>query len=277
MTVGVNGSTASLRALDWAVDEASLHRLPLRIVHASLWERFESAVPGEGDEPSSSETAAEREIVRSAQARARVRQQDTEVRTDVLAGDPVEVLVEAGGASFALVVGHREHGSLVHRLTSGSTAAGVAHHVWCPFVVVGAASSGGRQEAGPVVLGVDADARPASAHVAFALQEARARGCELVAVHALPRHGNSRHNDEPATDALLNAGLGRAAAEHGVVVRAMTQEGHADQVLARAARHADLLVLGTRHRHGALHLGLGPVHHFALLRSPAPVALVPHT
>ncbi|MBQ0825064.1 hypothetical protein J5Y05_00840 [Streptomyces sp. RG38] len=36
-----------MRALDWAADAAALHGLPFRIVHASVWERFEGAVPAE--------------------------------------------------------------------------------------------------------------------------------------------------------------------------------------------------------------------------------------
>jgi nucleotide-binding universal stress UspA family protein len=39
IVVGVDGSAHSLRALDWAVAEASARRSPLRIVHAFLWLR----------------------------------------------------------------------------------------------------------------------------------------------------------------------------------------------------------------------------------------------
>jgi len=41
VVVGVDGSEGSLRALDWAVAEAARSRLSLRVVHASLWERYE--------------------------------------------------------------------------------------------------------------------------------------------------------------------------------------------------------------------------------------------
>ncbi|MGX1154111.1 universal stress protein [Streptomyces albogriseolus] len=46
-TVGAGGSSASMRALDWVADEAALHGLPLRILHASVWERFEGATLAE--------------------------------------------------------------------------------------------------------------------------------------------------------------------------------------------------------------------------------------
>ncbi len=45
LVVGVDGSDASLTATDWAADEAVRLALPLRIVYASFWERYEGAVP----------------------------------------------------------------------------------------------------------------------------------------------------------------------------------------------------------------------------------------
>ncbi|MFB7510384.1 universal stress protein, partial [Streptomyces broussonetiae] len=43
LVVGVGGSDSSLQAVDWAADETARHGLPLRLVHASLWERHEGA------------------------------------------------------------------------------------------------------------------------------------------------------------------------------------------------------------------------------------------
>ncbi|MFF2409891.1 universal stress protein [Streptomyces sp. NPDC058092] len=45
IVVGVDGSEGSLRALDWAAAEAARSRLPLRVIHASLWERYEGMLP----------------------------------------------------------------------------------------------------------------------------------------------------------------------------------------------------------------------------------------
>lgn len=41
LVVGVDGSEFSLRAVDWATAEAARYGLPLRLVHASLWQRYE--------------------------------------------------------------------------------------------------------------------------------------------------------------------------------------------------------------------------------------------
>lgn len=45
LVVGVDGSESSLLAVDWAVAEAVRHGVPLRLVHASLWERYEGTMP----------------------------------------------------------------------------------------------------------------------------------------------------------------------------------------------------------------------------------------
>lgn len=47
LVVGVDGSEPSLRAVDWATDEATLRGVPLRLVYASLWERYEGAALAE--------------------------------------------------------------------------------------------------------------------------------------------------------------------------------------------------------------------------------------
>jgi hypothetical protein len=43
LVVGAEGPESGLRVVDWVVDEAVRHGLRLRIVHASLWERYEGA------------------------------------------------------------------------------------------------------------------------------------------------------------------------------------------------------------------------------------------
>lgn len=58
LIVGVDGSDSSLVAIDWAVDEAARLGVPLRLVHASRWERYEGpALPGTLDRPSEQVTA----------------------------------------------------------------------------------------------------------------------------------------------------------------------------------------------------------------------------
>ena len=70
LVVGVDGSDGSLRAIDWAVDEAQRRGLSLRLVYASLWERYEGALPTAGRERPSEQVMAEN-IVGTAAERVR--------------------------------------------------------------------------------------------------------------------------------------------------------------------------------------------------------------
>ncbi|MFJ3616745.1 universal stress protein [Streptomyces iakyrus] len=131
--------------------------------------------------------------------------------------------------------------------------------------------SAGRQVVLGVGEGTDADAAP----VTFALQEVQARGCDLVMVHARSRR--ETRQDPPglgssqAAEALLGAAVpDRTALERGVVVHRRIVDGPTRDALLRAADHADLLVLGVRHRHGMRRRELGPTHHAAHATRPAP-------
>lgn len=86
LVVGVDGSDASLTAVDWAADEAARHGWPLRIVHASLWERYEGAVPAFTTDRPADQILAEN-IVGVAGERAERRQPGLTVTTEVLAED----------------------------------------------------------------------------------------------------------------------------------------------------------------------------------------------
>ncbi|GAA4543809.1 hypothetical protein GCM10023097_17620 [Streptomyces collinus] len=106
LVVGVDGSEPSLRAVDWAADEAALRGVPLRLVHASLLERYEGAAPAEDlGEPSGPVLADG--IVDGAARRASTRKPDLKVSTEVLPEEPEYALVREGAHASALVLGSR--------------------------------------------------------------------------------------------------------------------------------------------------------------------------
>jgi nucleotide-binding universal stress UspA family protein len=72
LVVGVDGSDSSLWAVDWAVDEAARHGLPLRLLYGSLWERYESGRPSFSTGRPAEEVFAEH-VIASAAERARLR------------------------------------------------------------------------------------------------------------------------------------------------------------------------------------------------------------
>jgi nucleotide-binding universal stress UspA family protein len=283
IVVGVDGSESALRAVDWAADEAALRGLPLRLVYASLWERYEGSRPAEDlDRPSEEERVED--IVTAAARRAARRRADVKISTDVLPEEPEYTLVRESREAALLVTGTRGRGGLAGALL-GSVSLTVAGHAHCPMIVV----RGDQDDAVPpgkhgrVVVGVG-DTPAASETVRFAFEEARRRGAVLDAVRAwrCPAHETTdypqlagepaRLHEQHAVDAL-EAALKEAPDD--VVVRRRTLEGHARTVLVGASRDADLLIVGARRRPRHFGLQLGRVAHGVLHRSDCPVAVVP--
>nr|WP_168720703.1 universal stress protein [Streptomyces sp. SAT1]ANO42541.1 universal stress protein [Streptomyces sp. SAT1] len=289
LVVGVDGSEPALRAVDWAADEAVLRGLPLRVVYASLWERYEGAALARDLGKPDARVAAE-DVVRAGAHRARARRPDLAVSLAALPEAPEYALLREARNASALVVGSRGRGG-VSGLLLGSVGLYVAAHADCPVVVV---RPGGDNQArtavhGRVVVGIGDE--PA-AEVPFAAREAALRGAALEAVRAWRCPA-----PEPAGHPLLTGGpergYGEAAEEAAaaaaevleealrdvpprVEVRRRTAEGPAHKVLLGASRTADLLVVGARRRPGRLGLQLGRVAHALLHHALCPVAVVPH-
>ncbi|MEU5047354.1 universal stress protein [Streptomyces griseorubiginosus] len=284
LIVGVDGSDACLPAVDWAADEATRHGLPLRLVFACLWERYEGAQPSTARARPSDPLPAEH-IVASAAERAARRDRDLKVTTDILRVDAVDALLREGNNAFALVTGSRGRGQL-KGLLLGSVGLAVAARAHCPVIVVRgapAALDGTRER---ILLGVDEPAAGGEA-VRFAFREAEVRGCTLDAVRAwrcpaqestVPPALTARqgHQHEEHASAQLDEALRDAVAEHpGVRVRRRAVEGAARTVLVNRSASADLVVVGARRRSGHFGLQLGRVSHTLLHHADCPVAVVP--
>ncbi|MEZ7153934.1 universal stress protein [Streptomyces sp. MAD19A] len=284
LVVGVDGSGSSMEAVDWAVDEAARLGLPLRIVHASLWERYETRVPSFATGRPAEEVLAGN-IVAAGTERARLRRRDLDVSGQVVPEEAVSALLHAAREASALVTGSRGRGGIVGMLL-GSVSLTVAARADCPVIVVRGDKRNRQGGYGRVVVGV-AEPTQSSAAVGFAFREAEARGCALDAVRAWrrPVHEHVDHPlvvDEAAgvreerASALLSDALSEAVRDHpGIDVTRRTREGPAHQVLQEAATQADLLVVGARRRHGHLGLQLGRVAHALLHHAACPVAVVP--
>lgn len=174
LVVGVDGSDSSLAAVDWAVDEAVRHGLPLRLVHASLWEMYEGAQPSFSTDRPAEEVMAEH-IVASCVERARRRNPEVKLSGEALAQDAVSTLLRAGPEAFALVTGSRGRGEIAGMLL-GSVSLAVAARAVCPVVVVRGAEPNRWRALGRIVVGVG-DATGSAAAVRFAVREAE---CEAA-------------------------------------------------------------------------------------------------
>jgi len=283
LVVGVDGSEQSLRAVDWAADEAALRGVPLRLVYASLWERYEGAALAKDLGRPDEQVMAE-DIVEAAARRAHRRQVDVKISTDVLPEEPEYALVREGRSARALVLGTRGRGS-VTELLLGSVSLTVAARADCPVIVLRGSHDNRAKPGmrGRIVVGVGEEPEP-SAAVRFAIQEAQERRVPLEAVRAwrCPAHESTDHpllageparlHEQRAVEAL-EAALRDAPA--GVEVHRRTVEGPARRVLLDASYDADLLVVGARRRQGHFGLQLGRVAHAVLHHSACPVAVVP--
>ncbi|WP_406501393.1 universal stress protein [Streptomyces sp. NBC_01590] len=300
VVVGVDGSDGSLRALDWAAAEAARTRLPLRVVHASLWEHYEglrptvdAGVPGE-------QLLAEH-LVASARDRVRDLRPEVSVVADVQPEDPVAALVRESHEASLVVLGSRGRGRIAGMLL-GSVGLALAGRSHCPVVVIPARQPGTPASPGRVVVGISDAAGPSPATV-FALAQAASRQGELTAVRAWRRPAHELLSHPPLGGSSFSTHRRQAEEHLGEVLKALetlearrkrdTQEvqdgsgtvvihrsvaqGPAHEVLLEAAETAELLVVGARRSSGWHGLQLGTVNHAVLHHSPCPVAVVPDT
>ncbi|WP_427924213.1 universal stress protein [Streptomyces sp. cg40] len=283
IVVGVDGSEPSLRAVDWAADEAAVRGLPLRLVYASLWERYEGTSLA-ADIVKPSEQVLAEDIVDSAARRARRRQPDLDVSVDVLPEEPEYALVRESRSASALVTGTRGRSGLAEALL-GSVSLTVAGHAQCPMIIVRGNHDNQARTAthGRVVVGVGE--KPAgSAAVRFAFEEARRRGVPVDVVRAwrCPAHESTDHplmsgeparlHEQQAVEALETA---LKDVPDDVEAHRRVVEGPTRAVLVDASRDADLLIVGAKRRPGHYGLQLGRVAHGVLHHSACPVVVVP--
>lgn len=267
LMVGIDGSEASLKAVDWAAHEAVIHDLPLHLVHAA-------ASDGEASE-----------LVAAASQRARSSAPHVRLSSEVPHEEAASALVGRGRNAFALVLGSRGRGGLAGLLL-GSVSLAVAARADCPVAVVRGRAQYEADRYGSVVVGVDGGGSGTA--VRFALREAHVRRCRLVAVHAwavplgtpagslpLPGYASEARRRMPG-EVLDDALDGPAEQYPGASVSRLAVEGHARKALLDASADADLLVVGARRRHGQPGLQLGLTNHAVLHHAPCPVAVVPH-
>jgi nucleotide-binding universal stress UspA family protein len=133
IVVGVDGSAASRAALGWAVRQAKLSGA--RVEAVTAWE-VPLALrtpwpPGLSTDfrKAAADTLADA-VADTPDADGRV-----EIRSEVVEGNPAQVLLDASAGAELLVVGSRGHGGFVDALL-GSVGQHCVHHATCPVVVI---------------------------------------------------------------------------------------------------------------------------------------------
>ncbi|GHE90151.1 stress-inducible protein [Streptomyces longispororuber] len=295
VTVGVDGSRASMDAADWAAREALRHDVPLRLVNAGA---PPPASPARGHRlPGPDADRARGVLDRAAIALAYVHPA-LEIHAQQPRGPVVPALLAASAEAEALVLG--SSGPVVTAgftgFLAGSVATSVAARAERPVVLVRA---GERPEDAhvpdatgapsrttphrPVVLCLDVR-DPGERLVEYAFTAATARGAPLRVLYAwsTPRSARS----PAATDLADHLARERAARAEllGVLepwrrafprteVVARTVFGRPGPHLPKAAADASLLVVGRRTTAGPR---LGRTAHAAIHHVVRPVAVVPY-
>jgi len=138
ITVGIDGSDHSVRALEWAANEAAVRHAPLTVltVHSvaqSGWTGNPIILPQDSKDLEEERQGAEEMTLKVTSQLGEARPASVTVRA--VSGFPAQELIEASRGTDLMVVGSRGAGGFV-KLVAGSVSDQVVHHAHCPVVVV---------------------------------------------------------------------------------------------------------------------------------------------
>jgi nucleotide-binding universal stress UspA family protein len=283
VVVGIDGSECDELAIQWATKEASMRRLPLRVVN--VLDPPVMARPLDIDLADRILTYCRehaRQIVDDGAARARSLVPDVEVTPTVVTGQVVPALLTETANARLVVLGSGRRFDAT-RVRLGSVAAHVSAHATCPVIVARSPVTGELATAvgpGGIVVGVDGSAISEAA-IAFAFEEASWRGLGLTVIHAW------QTARMPVTFDVAEAT--REAAEERVLAEALAgwSEKYPDvQLMSRLVRDhparalmeesmgAVLLVLGSHGRGRFAEMVLGSVSQVVLRHASTSIAIV---
>jgi len=246
VVVGVDETPTSYTAVDHAAIEAELRGWDLRLLHV----QHTGGIHPPGHD------AAVRLLERMAD-RVRAYSPAVTVTSRIEVGAAAPLLLSDAHDASLVVVGHRH--SATGMAFGLSVADRVAAHRTGPVLVVRVPGWPPGPDFGTRPLLVGVDGSPASEPVvAFAIDEARARGCDVILLHA--------------------AGAGAAPEEleshDGVLVRRRVVAGDPVSALIDASGSAAAVVVGRRGPGGFASSLLGSVSRALVQRAMCPVFLV---
>ncbi|MFC7464940.1 universal stress protein [Brachybacterium sp. GCM10030252] len=236
IVVGYDDTTASAGAVRWAAELARDTRRPLRLVHAWTLPMLGHGMAGVPVmDPAGPRNQALRVLDDAVDAVSDVTR-EIAVTTELLPGNPRDVLGEVSVTADLLVVGTRGLGAVMSTLL-GSVSRGILHDAGCPVAII----RSDQHRAGPVLAAVDGSEAGQEA-VDAASDLAAAWGTALRIVHV--RAGGAAAD----ADGLLEAAVQRARGRHdGITVDAGLLEGRSvPDALLTAAAGARILVMGHR-------------------------------
>ncbi|MGW6542075.1 universal stress protein [Streptomyces massasporeus] len=139
IVLGVDGSAAGQKAVDFAFAEAALHNAPLVALHT--WTTWNAPMPAPQDpsvpyaNPPGALAEEEERLLAEAVAGRQERYPGVAVDHRVVRGGAREALIEASRSARLVVVGARGRGGFAGLLL-GSVSQALLHHAHCPVAVV---------------------------------------------------------------------------------------------------------------------------------------------
>jgi nucleotide-binding universal stress UspA family protein len=271
IVVGIDGSDAGWRALEWAADVAEHTERALRVVHVG-----DTRPPTEASVDQRSYGNA---LLADALATLAEDHDRLPVEAELHEGSAAEVLIDLSRAAELIVVGR---GKRVLAALLGSVAHRLLTHAHCPTAVVGLQSD---VTSNRVVVGVS-DSAGGAAALLFAAGEAARRDAELVAV----RSWSAREWRLAAAAALPISSPELWEREERAVlddcvreirdlypelkVRAVLSRTPTEIALEQESLGAVMLVLGCRRADDSRVQRLGPISSWAAHHFDCPVVVV---
>jgi nucleotide-binding universal stress UspA family protein len=283
IVAGLDSSACSRHAVDWAAAEAVRRGTQLELVHA--YQVPVRGYPAYFPDPNldSIMRRAARDLLDQTAAEVRNSHPGLPIGVQLSHSDAATALRYASTGAALTVVGIRGTGR-VAEIVMGSVALAIASDNPAPVAVIHPEHQPDSQL--PVVVGVDGSPNSTTA-IAFAFAAAELRHVPLLAVHsswyntatdaAFP---GLRMVSEPLVGVrrarrLLSDELSACRAKYpGVRVIQRLSRTRPTAALLHYCHEAQLVVVGTRGRHGIAGLVLGSTSHALIVRGSCPVVVV---
>jgi nucleotide-binding universal stress UspA family protein len=141
--VGVDGSSSSQRALEWAVREAEVHGNTVLAISTYSIPTMAIAESGFALESGNLQELADycRDVLATQIAEVSDGHSSVRIEPKVVHGPAAQVLIDASDSASTLVVGSRGHGGFIGLLL-GSVSQQCVSHAHCPVVVVRTSEAG---------------------------------------------------------------------------------------------------------------------------------------
>ena len=272
---GIDPLDLSVTALAWAADEAMRRGSRLRLLAALP--PVHDRLPSDAFAHTGALRVRARSVLSNAQDIARRLQPSLSTVTELVDGEPAEVLREGTADAVLVVVGSRRLGRVAEVLSESSVSLPLTARADCPVVVVRAPE---HITTYPPSLVVGVDGSPSCrAALALAVAEASLRRARLRAVWVWPRPVLPQEN---AAEGLTQRQrlLARSVAEWSdrhpdVEIVEDVLRGHPVEQLRLASRSALALVVGRRGRGGYTGMRVGSTVRGLLHHAECPLITVP--